>query len=288
VTDQAQGLRELASKSYGPTKVIAVTSGKGGVGKSNMVINLGMALVKLRRRVLIVDVDLGLANIETLLGISCDYSVQHVLDGQKKLEDIIVQAAGGIRIIPGSSGISRLADLSGKKRKEFIGHFARLQGTVDVILVDTMAGISKNVVGFAVAADEVLLVTTPEPTAVLDAYAMAKTIFHRQRNANIKMVINMVNDERQAKQTAHRLESAAKQFLNRRVRTVGYVPLDPHVRQAVMKKRALMELYPDSPAAKSVQTLAARLVNHRVPLEEGRRRGFVERFVAAFGTGSAQ
>lgn len=288
MTDQAQGLRELASKSYGPTKVIAVTSGKGGVGKSNMVINLGIALAKLRRRVLIVDVDLGLANIETLLGISCDYNVQHVVDGQKRLEDIIVPGASGIRIIPGSSGISRLADLSSKKRKEFIEHFGRLQGTVDVILVDTMAGISKNVVGFAVAADEVLLVTTPEPTAVLDAYAMVKTIFHRQRNANIKLLVNMVSDERQARQTAHRIESVVKQFLNRRVRTVGYVPLDQHVREAVMKSRALMELYPNSPAAKSVQTVAARLVDFRVPLEEGRKRGFLERLVAAFGTGSAQ
>ena len=288
MTDQAQGLRELASKSYGPTKVIAVTSGKGGVGKSNMVINIGIALAKLRRRVLIVDVDLGLANIETLLGISCDYNVQHVVDGQKKLEDIIVPGASGIRIIPGSSGISRLADLSGKKRKEFINHFARLQGTVDVILVDTMAGISKNVVGFAVAADEILLVTTPEPTSVLDAYAMVKTVFHRQRNANIKVLVNMVNDERQAKRTAHRIESVVKQFLNRRVRTVGYVPLDHHVRQAVMKSRALMELYPNSPAAKSVRTVAARLVDFRVPLEEGRQRGFFERLVAAFGTGSAQ
>ena len=288
MTDQAQGLRELASKSYGPTKVIAVTSGKGGVGKSNMVINLGIALAKLRRRVLIVDVDLGLANIETLLGITCEYSVQHVVDGQKRLEDIIVPGASGIRIIPGSSGISRLADLSSKKRKEFIEHFGRLQGTVDVILVDTMAGISKNVVGFAVAADEVLLVTTPEPTAVLDAYAMVKTIFHRQRNANIKLLVNMVSDERQARQTAHRIESVVKQFLNRRVRTVGYVPLDQHVREAVMKSRALMELYPNSPAAKSVQTVAARLVDFRVPLEEGRKRGFLERLVAAFGTGSAQ
>ena len=288
MTDQAQGLRELASKSYGPTKVIAVTSGKGGVGKSNMVINLGMALVKLRRRVLIVDVDLGLANIETLLGISCDYNIQHVVDGQKKLEDIIVQGAGGIRIIPGSSGISRLADLSGKKRREFIEHFARLQGTVDVILVDTMAGISRNVIGFAIAADEVLLVTTPEPTSVLDAYAMVKTIFHRERNANIKIIVNMVSDERQAKQTAHRIESVVKQFLNRRVRTVGYVPLDHHVRQAVMKSRALIELYPNSPAAKSVQSVASRLVDYRVPLEEERKRGFFERLVASFGTGSAQ
>ena len=288
MTDQAAGLRELASKNYGPTKVIAVTSGKGGVGKSNMVINLGIALAKLRRRVLIIDVDLGLANVETLLGISCDYNVQHVLDGLKRLEDIIVPGPGGIRIIPGSSGISRLADLSSKKRKQFIEQFAKLQGTVDVILVDTMAGISRNVVGFAVAADEVLLVTTPEPTAVLDAYAMIKTIFLRQRNANIKLVVNMVNDERQAKQTAHRIESVVKQFLNRRVRTVGYIPHDHHVREAVMRSRALIELYPGSPAAKSVSSVAARLVDFRVPIDEQKKRRFFERLVAAFGTGTAE
>jgi len=287
VTDQAAGLRELASRNYGPTKLIAVTSGKGGVGKSNVVINLGIALAGLRRRVLVVDVDLGLANIETLLGISCDYNVQHVVDGQKRLEDVIVPGPGGIRIIPGSSGISRLADLSSKKRQQFLEHFARLQGTVDIILVDTMAGISRNVVGFAVAADEVLLVTTPEPTAVLDAYAMIKTVFQRKRDANIKLLVNMVNDERQAKQTAHRIESVVKQFLNRRVRTVGCVPQDHHVRQSVMRSRALMELYPNAPAARSMRTVAARLVDFRVPIAEGKKRGFVERLVAAFGPGPA-
>ena len=288
MTDQATGLRELASKSYGPTKMIAVTSGKGGVGKSNMVINVGIALAELRRRVLIIDVDLGLANIETLLGIASDYNVQHVIDGQKQLDDIIVPGPGGIRLIPGSSGVSRLADLTTRKRQQFLEHFGALQGKVDIILVDTMAGISRNVVGFAAAADEVLLVTTPEPTAVLDAYATIKTIFERQPSANIKLVVNMVRDDGQAKQIAHRIESVVKQFLNRRVRTVGCVPHDQHVAQAVMKSRALMELYPNSPAAKSVRALAARLVDFRAPVLERKRVGLIERLVTAFGAGSAE
>lgn len=288
MTDQAAGLRELASKNHGPMKMIAVTSGKGGVGKSNVVINLGIALAELRRRVLIVDVDLGLANIEALLGIASDYNVQHVIEGLKKLDDIIVTGPGGIRIIPGSSGISKLADLSSKKRQQFIQHFAALQGNTDIILVDTMAGISRNVVGFAVAADEVLLVTTPEPTAVLDAYATIKTILERQPNATIKLVVNMVKDERQAKHVSQRIESVVKQFLNRRVRTVGYVPHDQHVGQAVMKSRALMQLYPNSPAAKSVRALAARLVHFRVPLQEQKRRGLLERLVAGFGVSASE
>lgn len=288
MTDQAAGLRELASKSRGPTKIIAVTSGKGGVGKSNMVINLGIALAELRRRVLIVDLDLGLANIEALLGIASDYNIQHVIDGEKQFEDIIVPGPAGVRILPGSSGVSRLADLTSRKRQQFIEHFVSLQGKVDFIFVDTMAGISKNVVGFAVAADEVLLVTTPEPTAVLDAYAMIKTIFERQPHATIKLVVNMVKDDAQAKQIAHRIESVVKRFLNRRVRTIGCVPHDEHVSQAVMQSRPLMQLYPNSPAAKSVRTLAARLVDFRVPLAEAKRVGLLERLVAAFGAGSAE
>jgi flagellar biosynthesis protein FlhG len=288
VTDQAAGLRELAFKKNGPTKMIAVTSGKGGVGKSNMVINLAIALAELRRRVLIVDVDLGLANVEALLGIASDYNVQHVIDGLKRLEDIMVTGPSGIRIIPGSSGMSKLADLTSRKRQQFIEHFSSLQGDVDIILVDTMAGISRNVVGFAVAADEVLLVTTPEPTAVLDAYATIKTIFERQPNATIKLVVNMVKDERQAMRIAQRIESVVKQFLNRRVRTVGCVPHDHHLTQAVMKSRALMQLYPNSPAAKSVKQLAGRLVDFRVPLGAKKRRGLLERLVAGFGMSATE
>ena len=288
MTDQAAGLRELASKNHGPTKMIAVTSGKGGVGKSNMVINLAIALAELRRRVLIVDVDLGLANIEVLLGIASDYNVQHVIDGLKRFEDVIVTGPRGIKIIPGSSGISKLADLSSKKRQQFLQHFATLQDNVDIILVDTMAGISRNVVGFAVAADEVLLVTTPEPTAVLDAYATIKTILERQPNASIKLVVNMVKDERQAKHVAQRIESVVKQFLNRRVKTVGCVPHDQHVVQAVMKSRALMQLYPNSPAAKSMRTLAAKLVDFRVPAAERKPRGLLERLVAGFGASATE
>jgi flagellar biosynthesis protein FlhG len=288
VTDQAAGLRKLASKNNGPTKMIAVTSGKGGVGKSNMVINLGIALAELRRRVLIVDVDLGLANIEALLGIASDYNVQHVIDGLKRLEDIMVTGPAGVRIIPGSSGMSKLADLTSKKRQQFIEHFSSLQGSLDMILVDTMAGISRNVVGFAVAADEVLLVTTPEPTAVLDAYATIKTIFERQPNASIRLVVNMVKNERQAKQVAQRIETAVKRFQNRRVRTIGCVPHDQHLCEAVMKKRALMQLYPNSPAAKSVRELAAKLVDFRVPLGAPKRRGLLERLVAGFGVSATK
>jgi len=176
MTDQAQKLRELAAAAREQPRIITVTSGKGGVGKSNVVINLATALSRMGKRVLIIDADLGLANIDILLGLRNRFNLQDVIEGRMTLKDVVVLGPAGIKVIPGSSGIPRIANMSSRKRQEFIASFKELENEADIILIDTSAGMTKNVIKFALLADDIILVTTPEPSAITDAYAMIKVI----------------------------------------------------------------------------------------------------------------
>jgi flagellar biosynthesis protein FlhG len=263
-------------------RVLAVTSGKGGVGKTNTSVNLSIALAALGRRVILLDADLGLANVEVLMGLSSLYNIEHVIDGEKTMTEIMVRGPGGIHIVPGSSGLARVADLNAAQRANLLEGLRALQDQADYIILDTMAGIGKNAVAFATAADEILLVTTPEPHAIVDAYAMLKTITQHRPEAAVRLIVNMVANQAQGQAVATKMNQVALQYLSRSVAYLGYVPRDAQVNQAVMQSRPFILQFPQAAASQQIHLLARRLVDQALEAAP-RKEGFFRRFAGAFG-----
>ncbi|RJP69880.1 MAG: MinD/ParA family protein [Candidatus Abyssobacteria bacterium SURF_17] len=285
MSDQAEKLRALAAAHRAQPRVITVTSGKGGVGKSNIVINLAIAVSRMGKRVLVIDADLGLANVDILLGLKNTFNLQHAIDGKMKLRDIVVEGPAGIKVIPGSSGIPHIANMNRRRRQEFITSFKELEGEADMILIDTSAGMTRNVITFALLADDIILVTTPEPSAITDAYAMIKVIHAEKATARVGLVVNLTRSETQALEVADRIAQVSRQFLNFPVSVLGTMPTDPYVPRAVMQRQPWSELYPKAPATKAVKQMAARILNG----EENSAvhgAGFIQRVSAFFKTNS--
>ncbi|HRK34054.1 MAG TPA: MinD/ParA family protein, partial [Candidatus Hydrogenedentes bacterium] len=280
---QANQLREfMRQHNQRSGRVLAVTSGKGGVGKTNTSVNLAIALAQRGARVAVLDADLGLANVEVLLGLNSLYNLQHVVTGEKRMLDILVTGPGGIQVVPGSSGIARFADLGPTARQNVLAGLEELQQSCDFIIIDTMAGIGQNVVGFAAAADEVLLVTTPEPSSIVDAYAMIKTIFIQRPDAVFRLIINQALNEQQGKAVAQKIMHVAQQFLGHSLSYLGYVPRDPHVQQAVMQSHPFVMRFTSAPATKCIHDIAARLHAQQVDTG-GNRPGFFRRIAENLG-----
>jgi len=280
---QAQNLRDFVKQHQRHARVLAVTSGKGGVGKTSTSVNLGIALAAKGQRVTLLDADLGLANVEVLLGLNSLYNLQHVITGERHMRQIVVQGPGGIGLVPGSSGIAKLADLGPIARENIIRGLGELQEDADFVIIDTMAGIGQNAVAFAAAADEVLLVTTPEPSAIVDAYAMVKTIHQLRADAVFRLIVNMAVNSAQANMVASKLDHVAQQYLGRTLAYAGYIPRDPHVAQAVMQTTPFFLRYPMAPATKSVQDIADALMRQKLEQERGNRPGFLRRIVQNLG-----
>lgn len=285
--DQASNLRALAEAHRRRPRILTVTSGKGGVGKSNVLVNLGIALARRGHRVVVVDADLGLANVDILLGIKPEYTLQHVVDGERPLRDVIIDGPGGIRVVPGCNGIPRIADLSARKRREFLQHFDDLEADTDYILVDTAAGLGRSVVQFALAADEVVIVTTPEPSAVTDAYAMIK-VLHREPNAPaVRLLVNFARNRAQAVEIAEKVTTVARQFLQIPIKPLGYVLYDDQVRQAVMKRSPVILSFPKASASRAFHALAEVIDTNASPVLETSRGGLLERLTTLWRSPNA-
>lgn len=242
-------------------RVIAVTSGKGGVGKTNLVGNLAVCLTKAGKRVVIIDADVGLANIDIIFNLRPQYSIRHVISAEKRLRQVMVESDHGIKILPGGSGFSDLTRLSEGEKLNLLSEFETLSDQADIILVDTGAGISSNVLYFNSACDECLLIATKEPTSITDAYAMMKVMSQDYGTRYFKLVVNMVESEQDAKKVYASLSGALDKFLNNVVlEYLGFIPFDKKLQQAVQKRSLLMDKYPESLAAKSVTTLAGNLL----------------------------
>jgi len=241
------------------TRVIAVSSGKGGVGKSNLVANLGIALAMRGKKVMILDADLGLANIDVLFGINPKYTLQHLVDGEKTLQEILINGPHSVKIVPGGSGIPELANLSDERQQQLIENFVELDSEADITLIDTGAGISKNIISFILAAREAVVITTPEPTAITDAYGLIKVLTQRDLDVDIKIVVNMASSEKEGREIADRIVMATKQFLNKRIEILGYIVSDPSVNMSVRKQEPFIIGYPGARASKCVKQIAASL-----------------------------
>ncbi|MDQ7778501.1 MAG: MinD/ParA family protein [Planctomycetota bacterium] len=256
--DQAEGLRKLAREMLG-TRVVAVASGKGGVGKTNVAVNLAIALSQMGRRVIVLDMDLGLANVDVLLDVNSRYNLAHVIQGKREIADALVAAPGGIRILPGASGIEAIANLDADERHVIVQALDKLQAGADFIIVDTSAGISRNVIAFAACADETLIVTTPEPTAMIDAYALIKLIAKEESPSEMKLVVNMAVNRLEADRVASGIVSVAHRFLNVYVEKLGYILTDGVVPAAVKRKIPFVLDAPRSHASACVVSIAKTL-----------------------------
>ncbi|MBN2873844.1 MAG: MinD/ParA family protein [Spirochaetales bacterium] len=264
--DQAQKLRELmsakpqGSASAKKTRVITVASGKGGVGKTNLSVNLAIAYARIGKRVMVMDADLGLANVNIMLNMIPKYNLYHVIRKQKTMKEIILDTEYGIQILAGASGFSKIANLNEEERQNFITELYALSN-VDIIIIDTSAGVSNNVLSFVAAADDAIIITTPEPTAITDAYGIIKIIATEVENLNIglKLVVNRVKNVTEGRKVAERIINISGQFLNLKVEYLGCIYEDPIVQASVLKQRPFIVQDPKSKAAISVQHLVSRI-----------------------------
>ena len=249
----------LPDRCASSATVLAVTSGKGGVGKTNIAANIALCLASLNKRVLLLDADLSLGNLDLVMDIRSKYNISHVLSGHKSIEEVIQAGPRGLRVICGASGLDRLADISDYDRRRLIDHLCRLQHETDAIVIDTAAGISSSVIGFCLAADHVLVVTTPEAAAMADAYGVIKVLVRKQYRGPISLVVNMARSVAEGKQTYQRMADVSRRFLQADIYYAGTLPKDERLCAAVRSRTPVVLAYPKSQISTSLATLAARL-----------------------------
>jgi flagellar biosynthesis protein FlhG len=301
--DQAASLRLLAqekilgkretpkpeTENYGPI-VVAVTSGKGGVGKTSLVVNMGLTLAQRNQRTVIVDADLGLANVEVLLGLVPPYSVHDLLFGHKTIEDILVEGPFNLKIIAGGSGFQELANLEQSQRTKLIEALSFFQNKSDFILIDTGAGISRNVLGFVAAAQEVVVIVTPEPTSLTDAYSLIKVLAKFKIHERVFLVVNQAINEQEALLTVDKITFVTNKFLqNMKINYLGFIGTESIVSEAVKNQHPFVLMYPSSQATKSIAQITTNFIfllgkdNSDLALNKrGGVRVFIQKLVKLF------
>lgn len=292
--DQADKLRQMAmniksqieaeiSQELKHTRVVVISSGKGGVGKSTLALNLSLMLCTMDKKVILMDADLGMANIDIMLGMFPEYNLYHMIKGQKSLKDIIISGPNNLKLIPGGSGITELANLSEDELKRILVEMGSLDGEFDYMIVDTGAGISTNVISFILAADDVIIVTTPEPTSLTDAYGVIKSMSKRDYEGNVYLVINKVNKESEGIILGERLKLVGEKFLDMDIEVLGHIMQDYPVEQGIKKQEAFIEAFPKSTAAKNIFLIAQKYledhstIKHSAKMHSGGIRGFLKR-----------
>ncbi len=288
--DQAEKLRNIVRAQEAETtgtgaRMITVTSGKGGVGKSSVSVNLAVQIQKLGQRVIIFDADFGLANVEVMFGAVPKYNLSDVIFHGKQIEEIIVDGPMGIKFVSGGSGIAELSNLTKENVRFLSSKLARLEAMADVIIVDTGAGISDTVIDFVKSSGEVLLVTTPEPTSITDSYALLKALARSEnfdrKYTTIHLLANKADNVVEGKIVYNKLELVAEKFLDMRLNFLGYIPNDSYVMRAVMQQKPVSMLYENSKAAHAFKRLAERLVEGSAK-ETKRRKGISQVFFDLF------
>ncbi len=261
------------------TRIIAITSGKGGVGKTNIAVNMAIAYAQIGKRVILIDGDMGMANVNVLLNIVPRYNLMQVINHQKKMSEIILDTEFGIKFIAGANGFSKIANLSVEELEYFTKEFASL-GNADIIIIDTGAGIANNVLQFVAAADEIYVVTTPEPTAITDAYGIIKIISTElvNREVNIRLLVNRVHSADEGKRISERIITIVAQFLNYKVDYIGFVYDDSVVQTAVIRQKPFMVVNPTSRPAICLKHIVSRIEKNEDVTSEGVST-FLKKFV---------
>lgn len=286
--DQAANLRNIVKEkkvtrivSEKSARIISITSGKGGVGKTSISVNLAATLAKENKRVLVIDADLGLSNVEIMLGVTPSYTLRDVIKLRKDIEDVIINGPFNIDFISGGNGFLELAELSDIDREEILLKIQKLDELYDIIIIDTGAGISKNVTAFLEISDEVLVVTTSEPTALTDAYSIIKVLHEAQLKQQMGLVINRVKNKNEYQQASDILINTAKKFLGEHIKNVGYVYEDPNVRKTIYKKTPFVIYYPDSKASECVRQI---IKNLNMNVHEKGTKSIMDKFRKLFKT----
>jgi len=265
--DQTATLRQaVAVKAPGRiVRVVAVTSGKGGVGKTNVTANLAVALAHLGRRVMVLDADLGLGNLDVLLGLTPSFSLADVLSGQRRLREVLVPGPGGITVLPAGSGFQNLTALSDHQIRELQSEMDELQEETDILLIDTGTGIGRNVTSFATMAQDIIVVAAPEPTSLTDAYALMKVLSTQYGERRFRLLVSMTRSPSDGQDVYRKLSLVAERFLHISINFLGSIPFDPRLAEAVCQQRPLVELYPQSKAAQAFLSLAHDLAEWPLP-----------------------
>jgi len=280
--DQASRLRSLFHKGQGVApqqtaqasgtkraRVIAVSSGKGGVGKTNIAANLAIAMASAGRKVALLDADYALANVDILLGFNPRLTIEHVLSGERSIGEIMIDGPGGIKIVPAASGVQNLAQLNGQQQNLLIKSLQLLEGYFDVLVLDTAAGIADEVVSVLRAAGETLVVTNPEPPAFVDSYALVKHMLSVQSDYRLRILVNQVESEQEARAVFDRISKTVVKFLKGKVEYTGYVLEDGAVKKAVRARKPFYLQYPDSRASACIQSLAYRMLKENTSQQQG-------------------
>ncbi len=267
-------------KQVKPVRVIAIASGKGGVGKTNLSVNLGVAMAKLGRQVALLDADMGLANVDVLLGIRPQFNLSHVLTGEKTLADIMLEGPAGMKVIPASSGIQKMSDLSSVEQGAIIHAFSEMDDNLDILIIDTAAGISPSVVNFARASQELIVVVCDEPTSLTDAYAFIKLLNRDYGVNHFHVLCNMVKSMQQGQVLFNKLTKVTDNYLDVNLQFSGAIPYDEDLRKSVQKQKAVIEAYPNSKVSKAINDVARRIDNWPIKTKsDGYLEFFVERMI---------
>ncbi|NNE63561.1 MAG: MinD/ParA family protein [Gammaproteobacteria bacterium] len=276
--DQAQGIRQM--KSPRPVRVISVTSGKGGVGKSNVAVNLAVMLAQNGERVMVMDADMGLANIDVLLGLSPKLNLSHVINGECMLEDTIIEGPSGIKIIPASSGVASMSDLTPAENAGIIRSFSELTVPVDTLVIDTAAGLSDSVISYTRASREVIIVVCDEPASITDAYAMIKVLNRDYGMHRFHVLANQAHDVQQGRQLYTKLARVSEKYLDVALNFLGTIPYDDYLKKSVQKQKSVVEAFPRSPASMAFRQIARKAQQWPAPKDmEGHLEFFIERLV---------
>lgn len=282
--DQAQGLREPLGVPQKPVRVVAVTGGKGGVGKTTISVNLAVALADSGRRTLLLDADLGLANVDVLLGLTPSHTLADVVDGRCDVEDTIIEGPRGLAIVPAASGRRRMADLGPAEHVGLVRAFSELKRDLDVMVVDTAAGLSDSVMTFAQAAQEVVVVVCNEPASITDAYALIKLLSHERGVRRVQVLPNMVRSPAEGRELFNKLVRVTDRFLDVTVSLLSAIPYDDWLRRAIQRQQAVVEAYPSSASAQALHAIARRVEQWSAPSgPRGNVEFFVERLVNSPG-----
>jgi len=272
--DQAAGIRKMNKMK--PVRVIAVTSGKGGVGKTNLSVNIGIALSQMGQRVVLMDADMGLANVDILLGVYPQFNLSHVLSGEKTLDEIMMDGPSGLRVIPGASGIQKMSELNTIEQAAVIRAFSEIDQDIDVLIVDTAAGISASVVNFARACQEIIVVVCDEPTSLTDAYAFIKLLNRDYGLSHFHVITNMVQSVQQGQALFQKLSKVTDRYLDVTLKFAGAVPYDEYLRKSVQKQSPVMMGFPRSKASLALKSIAARIDSWPLKSQAG---GYIEFFI---------